>query len=80
MSLYYGDYDDDDWKLLCIFRIFNLLELMFVMEDFLVVMEFVVVVYIIDKNNEISRSERRIFNMEEGGMKFLFYFLIILMM
>lgn len=78
MSPYYDDHDDDDRKLLRILRTFNSSESTFVMEDLPAATEFAAVVYIIDKNNEISRSsERRTFNTEEGGTKFLFYFLTI---
>lgn len=77
MSPYYDDRDDDDRKLLRILRTFNSSESTFVMEDLPAATEFAAVVYIIDKNNEISRSERRTFNTEEGGTKFLFHFLTI---
>lgn len=77
MSPYYDDHDDDDRKLLRILRTFNSSESTFVMEDLPAATEFAAVVYIIDKNNEISRSERRTFNTEEGGTKFLFHFLTI---
>lgn len=77
MSPYYDDRDDDDRKLLRILRTFNSSESTFVMEDLPAATEFAAVVYIIDKNNEISRSERRTFNTKEGGTKFLFHFLTI---
>lgn len=77
MSPYYDDHDDDDRKLLRILRTFNSSESTFVMEDLPAATEFAAVVYIIDKNNEIIKSERRTFNTEEGGTKFLFYFLTI---
>ena len=77
MSPYYDDHEDDDRKLLRILRTFNSSESTFVMEDLPAATEFAAVVYIIDKNNEIIKSERRTFNTEEGGTKFLFYFLTI---
>jgi len=39
--------------------------------------EFAAVVYIVDKNNEIIKSERRTFGTEEGGTRFLFHVLTI---
>ena len=80
LSPYYDDHYDEDRKLLRVLRTFNSSESTFVMEDLPSASEFAAIVYIIDKNNEIIKSERRIFNTEEGGTRFLFHFLTILTM
>ena len=78
ISPYYDDHGDDDRQLLRILRTFNSSESSFIMEELPLATEFAAVVYIIDKNNEIIKSERRTFGTEEGGKKLLFYFLTIL--
>ena len=77
ISPYYDDHGDHDRQLLRILRSFNSSESSFLMDDLPLATEFAAVVYIIDKNNEIIKSERRTFGTEEGGMRFLFYLLTI---
>ena len=75
LSPYYDDHDDDDRKLLRILRTFNSSESTFTMKKLPPATEFAAIVYIVDKNNEIIKSERRTFGTEEGGKRFLLYFL-----
>jgi len=66
ISPYHDDHDDDDRQLLRILRTFNSSESTFIMKELPAATEFAAVVYIVDKNNEIIKSERRTFGTEEG--------------
>lgn len=77
ISPYHDDHDDDDRQLLRILRTFNSSESTFIMKELPAATEFAAVVYIVDKNNEIIKSERRTFGTEEGGTRFLFHVLTI---
>lgn len=72
ISPYYNDHNDDDRKSLRILRTFNSSESSFILKELPSATEFAAVVYIVDKNNEIIKSERRTFHTEEGGTVLLF--------
>lgn len=63
-------YYDNEKKLVCFFKIVNLFEIFINIVDFLIVVKFIVIVYIVDKNNEIYKSEKFMILMEEGGKLF----------
>lgn len=63
-------YYDNEKKLFCFFKIVNLFEIFINIMDFLIVVKFIVIVYIVDKNNEIYKSEKFMILMEEGGKLF----------
>ena len=80
ISPFFDDHDDDDRKLLRFLRTFNSSQSTYTIKELPPATEFTAVVYIIGKNNEIIKSERRTFATEERGTRFLFYFLTILTM
>lgn len=67
ISQYYDDHDDENRKPLRILRTFNSSESSFIIKDLPSASEFAAIVYLVDKNNEIVKSETSILETEEGG-------------